>query len=59
MKNRNTTVEFDERENRLVRKDFTRVVVLNALLFGLLLALYFWNRSTGQLDNIFNSLIQF
>jgi hypothetical protein len=59
MKNKMTSAMTDEREARLVRKDFTRVVVLNLLLMGLMIGAYFWDRSTGQLDKIFSDLIKF
>ncbi|MBX4187549.1 MAG: hypothetical protein KW793_00215 [Candidatus Doudnabacteria bacterium] len=59
MKNRNTSVNVDERENRLVKKDFIYVVTLNLILFGLMIGLYFWNHSSGQLDRIFANLIHF
>lgn len=45
--------------DRLVRRDFFHVIVLNLLLLGLMLGLFFWNRSTGQLENIFSSIINF
>jgi hypothetical protein len=59
MKNNTSVQQVDARENRLVRKDFLHVVVLNTILFAGMLALYFWNRSTGELDRIFSSLINF
>lgn len=42
-----------------MRKDLTRVLILNGTLFALLLALYFWNRSSGALDQIFGKFLNF
>jgi hypothetical protein len=58
MKN-NISIQSDEREHRLVRKDFFFVIALNIFLLGLMVASYFYNRSTGQLDTWFSQLIKF
>ncbi|HYC80126.1 MAG TPA: hypothetical protein VEC17_03815 [Candidatus Binatia bacterium] len=59
MKNKETSLQYDQREHSLVRKDFLFVVILNAILLGIMLGLYFWNRSTGQLDQFFGRFINF
>ncbi len=59
MKNNNLAQQSEERELRVVKKDFTFVVGLNLMLLALMVALYFWNRSTGQLEHWFSQLIKF
>ncbi len=60
MKNKNQfAAHQDIHENAVVRHDFVFVVILNTLLFGLMIALYFWNRSSGALEDLFTKLIQF
>ena len=59
MKNKNYATSNDIHEDAVVRHDFIYVVILNALLFGLMLGLYFWNQSTGTLNSWFESVIKF
>ena len=60
MKNKNQVASNHEfHENAVVRHDFIFVVILNTLLFGLMLALYFWNRASGVLEDLFSKLISF
>jgi hypothetical protein len=59
MKNNDLAQQSEARENRLVRKDFIYVVFLNLVLFALMIGLFFWNRSTGELDRIFSQIIKF
>jgi hypothetical protein len=59
MKNKNNQFHTDALDMRLVKKDFTFVVILNLVLLAAMFALYFWNRSTGALDHFFSGIIKF
>jgi hypothetical protein len=59
MKQKHDTVNHDAHELRLIRKDFIFVITLNLILLAAMLGLYFWNRSSGQLDQFFSSIIKF
>jgi hypothetical protein len=59
MKNKNISVTNDVQETKVIRHDFIFVVCLNLVLFAAMIGLYFWNRSTGQLDHFFSSIIKF
>ncbi len=49
----------EQEEYRQVRRDLIFVVALNAILFALLIGLYFYNRATGQVDQFFAQLLKF
>jgi hypothetical protein len=53
------TSESDAAEYRIVRRDLIFVVIMNLVFLGLLLGLYFYNRSTGQVDKFFSQLLKF
>lgn len=59
MKNKNLATYNEEYEMKLVRRDLVYVVTLNLILFASMIGLYFWNRSTGGLDHLFDKLIKF
>lgn len=59
MKNKNLSIQDDSHENAVVRRDFIFVITLNLILLAAMLGLYFWNRSTGALDELFRNLINF
>lgn len=59
MKNKNQITSADIHENAVIKRDFTFVVILNTLLFALMVGLFFWNRSAGALENLFESVIKF
>ncbi|MBI2355974.1 MAG: hypothetical protein HYV13_02085 [Candidatus Doudnabacteria bacterium] len=46
-------------EHRQVRRDLIKVLTLNGILFAILIGLYFWNRSTGTLEQLFAKLLKF
>jgi len=49
----------DQEESAQVRKDLIRVIVLNAILFAILIGLYFWDQSSGQVDRFFEKFLNF
>jgi len=49
----------EEEENRQVKKDLVKVIVLNALFLALLFSLYFFNKATGNVDGFFAQLLKF
>jgi hypothetical protein len=59
MKNKNTTVQEDSRENAVVRRDFIFVITLNLILLAAMFALYFWNLSSGAVDEFFRGIVKF
>ena len=59
MKNKNTAVQEDSRENTIVRRDFAFTLTLNLVLLAVMFGLYFWNRSSGALDEFFRNVIKF
>jgi hypothetical protein len=59
MKNKNTQVQEDSHENAIVRRDFIFVITLNLILLAAMFGLFFWNQSTGSLDQFFSSIIKF
>ena len=59
MKNRHEQTQTDSKEIKLIRKDFITVTVLNLLLLGVMIGLYFWNKSSGRLEQLFAKYINF
>jgi hypothetical protein len=59
MKQKITQAQEDSHEHALVRRDFTFVVTLNLILLAAMFALFFWNRSTGTVDDLFTKFIRF
>ena len=53
------TPQGDAVEYRIVRRDLIFVIIMNLTFLALLLALYFYNRSTGQVDKFFSHLLKF
>lgn len=53
------TAVSDQAEVAQVRKDLVKVLVLNAILLALLLGVFFWNQSSGQLDQFFSRVLKF
>lgn len=45
-------------EYKIISKDLIRLVVLNIVMFGAVLALYFANRSSGFLEKAFQNLVR-
>ncbi|MBX4205080.1 MAG: hypothetical protein KW788_02715 [Candidatus Doudnabacteria bacterium] len=59
-KNNPINPEADRVEYRQVRRDLIFVIIMNIIFFGLLLGLYFYNRSSGgQVDLFFSRLLKF
>jgi hypothetical protein len=58
-KSREIPVILEAEEHKQVRKDLVFVLLLNAVFFAGLFALFFFNRSTGQIDEIIASLMKF
>jgi hypothetical protein len=52
-------IRNEQEESRLVRRDLKFVISLNAILFLLLIGLYFINRATGSVDAFFVNLLKF
>ncbi len=52
-------IRNEEEESAQVRRDLIFVVSLNVLFFAALIALYFYNHSTGQVDSFFSNLLKF
>jgi hypothetical protein len=59
MKNNPVLIRNEEDEYRQVRRDLTRVIVMNAIFLAILIGLYFFNRSTGGVDSFFARLLKF
>jgi|GEM_PF-3639721 len=59
MKNKLATIDHEERDNRLVRRDLNLVIVLNAILLAVLLGAYLVNRSSGAVDKLFQGIVKF
>jgi hypothetical protein len=49
----------EQEEYRQVRRDLIFVISLNIILFAVLIGLYFYNHSTGQVDEFFAHLLKF
>jgi hypothetical protein len=59
MKNNSTQIRNEHEEYQQIRKDLIFVVLLNILFFATLLGLFFYNQSTGQLDQFFAKYLKF
>jgi hypothetical protein len=59
MKNKSTSEMSETKELSQIRRDFIQVVILNAVLLGVMIGLYLWNRSTSSLDTFFSQIIKF
>lgn len=59
MKNKNLGVVNEAHENKLIRHDMLFVIVLNLILLAVMIGLYFWNRSTGGVEDLFARVIKF
>ncbi|OGE81813.1 MAG: hypothetical protein A3H72_01735 [Candidatus Doudnabacteria bacterium RIFCSPLOWO2_02_FULL_48_8] len=46
-------------ESEQVRKDLLKVLALNGIFLAVLLGLFFWNKSSGVVDNFFAKLLKF
>jgi len=49
----------EQQENKQVRHDLWTVIILNAIFFAALFALYFINRSNGSVDHFFGKFLNF
>jgi hypothetical protein len=49
----------EQEENRQVRRDLIKVVILNAIFFAILIGLYFYNHSTGAVTSFFEKILKF
>lgn len=52
-------IRNEQEEYTQVRKDLIFVVVMNLIFLALLLGLYFFNHSTGKVDQFFAHLLKF
>jgi len=52
-------IRNEEEEAAQVRRDLIFVVSLNLVFFAALIGLYFYNRSSGQVDAFFTNLLKF
>lgn len=52
-------IRNEEDEYRQVRRDLMFVLALNLIFLALLLGLYFFNRSSGKVDEFFFHLLKF
>lgn len=58
MKNKNLGMVNEAYENKLIRHDMVFVIVLNLILLAVMIGLFFWNRSTGGVENLFSHIIK-
>ncbi|OGF02010.1 MAG: hypothetical protein A3I07_04070 [Candidatus Doudnabacteria bacterium RIFCSPLOWO2_02_FULL_42_9] len=49
----------EQEEYDQVRRDLIFVVTMNAIFFAILIGLYFFNRSTGSVDQFFAQALKF
>jgi len=49
----------DEQESRVVRKDLLFVIIMNLTFLAIIIGLYFFNRTNGQVDQFFAHLLKF
>ena len=59
IKNNQSAIEADQAEYKQINKDLRFVIIMNLTFFILLMALYFFNRSTGKVDTFFAHLLKF
>ena len=52
-------IRNEQEEYRQVRRDLIFVISLNVIFFALLIALFFFNRSTGKVDAFFGHFLKF
>ena len=58
-KNNPVSVRNEQDEYAQIKRDLIFVVLMNVVFFAVLLGLYFYNRSTGQVDQFFAHLLKF
>lgn len=58
-KNNPVLIRNEEDEHAQVRRDLIFVVTLNLIFLAILLGLFFYNRTTGQVDAFFSRLLKF
>jgi hypothetical protein len=58
-KNNMITPQDDAAEYRIVRHDLIFVISMSVIFLGILIGLFFWNRSTSGVDNFFAHLLKF
>jgi hypothetical protein len=58
-KNTPISSQEDAVEYRIVKKDLIFVVTMSLIFLGILVGLFFWNRSTSGVDNFFSHLLKF
>ena len=59
IKNNPVLIRNEQEEYRQVRRDLIFVITLNVIFFAALIGLYFYNHSTGRVDNFFTHLLKF
>lgn len=59
IKNNPVSVRNEQEEYTQIKKDLIFVILMSALFFAVLLSLYFYNRSTGAVDQFFAQLLKF
>ena len=58
-KNNPISAESDAAEYRVIRRDLIFVIAMNVVFFAGLIGLYFYNHSTGRVDQFFTHLLKF
>jgi len=58
-KNSSVAIRNEDEEIRQVRKDLTFVIIMNLVFLILLIGLYFFNHSSGKVDQFFAHLLKF
>ncbi|HTL39419.1 MAG TPA: hypothetical protein VL306_01245 [Methylomirabilota bacterium] len=59
IKNNPVLIRNEQEEYKQVRRDLIFVISLNVVFFAVLIGLYFFNHSTGKVDNWFAHLLKF
>lgn len=59
MKDKTPNITYENQETKLIRKELAFVTILGILLFALMVGLYFWNRASGALDQLFSRVVSF
>ncbi|HEX9502922.1 MAG TPA: hypothetical protein VF974_01185 [Patescibacteria group bacterium] len=59
IKNSGVSVRNEQEEYAQIRGDLIFVVMMNVVFFAVLLGLYFYNQSTGRVDQFFAHLLKF
>ena len=57
-KSNTVNVLQEEQEYKQVKRDLWTVIILNAIFFAALISLYFWNRNSGIVEEMFEKIIK-